>query len=297
MYVPPVIGPVPIPPSPPAQRRIDWEREYDRQERPLRCPGVAPMAWRGYEQMKASPVGIMQHRQPLKPMASGPPAPPLTPYAWWDAEVGAYQDLAKTTPAVANNDPVAALNDQVGTKHIVNSGGTDRPLLKTNSANGHPALQFDAANDLLRATFTFGAVPLALFMCVRIDTWTQWMYIVGPVGAGASSIYMHTASPKIQSYGSGAGGDNADMTVGQYAIVAIMDQTTFNTLRVNAGSTVLLGGSGCTFAGICWAAYGGATPQSWAAVSIARMAIYNTALTVSDETTIRNDFNTRYACF
>ena len=224
---------------------------------------------------------------------SGVIPPPLSPVSWWDAEYGAFQDLTKLVPAIANNDAVAVLNDQVTTNHILNTGLTDRPLLKTSAVNGHSAVQFDGTNDILGASFTL-ADPMTLFLLIRTDTWVSGDEFVAH---GNVAIYYAVSTPTIKSFpGTGTGNANNDLSVGAWGILCYRysgADSSLRTLRVNAGTGILAGSGSSNMAGV---GLGGET-GAFAAFSIARAAVYNTALSNTDETTVRDAFNTRYAIF
>lgn len=67
---------------------------------------------------------------------------------WLDAAYGTYQDAARTTPATADQDPVAGWEDRSGQgNHGSNGEGILRPSLRLDVINGLPALRFDGAND------------------------------------------------------------------------------------------------------------------------------------------------------
>lgn len=76
-------------------------------------------------------------------------ARPASPSLLLAPETAKYQDVALTTAAVANNDPVAVWVDSAAgaLSNAINAAGTIRPLLQTNFLNGLSVLKFDGAND------------------------------------------------------------------------------------------------------------------------------------------------------
>lgn len=72
-------------------------------------------------------------------------------------ETATWQDLAATTPAVANNDPVSLWIDYFNATSPFQGTAANRPLVKTNQINGYRALLFDGANDTLAAAMTVAA--------------------------------------------------------------------------------------------------------------------------------------------
>lgn len=71
----------------------------------------------------------------------------------WTADGTLWQDSARTIAATADGDPVASWDDASGnSNHAKQTTAGKRPLLKTNILNGHPAIRFDGADDLLTLT-------------------------------------------------------------------------------------------------------------------------------------------------
>lgn len=86
---------------------------------------------------------------------------------WLRADVGLYQDTARTTPAVANNDPVRGWADQSGGGHHgVIANTADPAALKTASINGINAVYFDTTNPRLTTGLTL-TVPYTLLVVAQ----------------------------------------------------------------------------------------------------------------------------------
>lgn len=80
---------------------------------------------------------------------------------WLKADAGVFQDLAKTTPAVANGDPVRCWADQSGNGHdATQSGGTSLiPTLATAGSgliNSLPSLAFAGVTTAASSSLTLG---------------------------------------------------------------------------------------------------------------------------------------------
>lgn len=74
---------------------------------------------------------------------------------WYDASnLGSlWQDAARTTPVVADGDPVGAWDDLSGNDYHVTQGTAgNRPTYKTAVQNGLPVLRGDGSNDYLENT-------------------------------------------------------------------------------------------------------------------------------------------------
>lgn len=86
---------------------------------------------------------------------------------WFSPESTLFQDSARTTPAVANNDPVGSWSDR-GTAGVNQQQATaaNRPLLKTNILNGFSVLDFDGVNDSMTAAWT-ALTAYTVFMVAR----------------------------------------------------------------------------------------------------------------------------------
>lgn len=83
--------------------------------------------------------------------------PDLGLQCWLAADGQLWQDSARTTPAVADADPVGAWDDKsgLGINALQATAGL-RPLYKTGIQNGRPAIRFDGTDDFL-ATAAFSA--------------------------------------------------------------------------------------------------------------------------------------------
>src|SRR5690242_121198 len=63
---------------------------------------------------------------------------------WYKADGTLWQDSARTTPVVANSDPVGAWDDASGNNnHLLQATAGKRPLYKVNILGGKPAVLFD----------------------------------------------------------------------------------------------------------------------------------------------------------
>lgn len=106
-----------IPPSPPAERRIERDRII-RKEAPIRCPGISPMAWREWEQQRASMV-----INPFAVAASGFPAGATAHWEFEEAAGGPYVDATgRGNDLTATGSPTQDAG-KVGTNAIVCSTG------------------------------------------------------------------------------------------------------------------------------------------------------------------------------
>lgn len=232
--------------------------------------------------------------------------PAVNPTDWWDPDIQAFQDLAQTTPAIANNDPVASVTSQTGTGHtLVNTAGTTRPLLKTNVINGKSVYQFDGSNDYLKALFT-DSKPTTYIALIRVDTWRNGDGIYSGADAGDHMLVSMGVSASPQIFlavgGSSPFSTISSLAVGTLGVVGVRCQATtdgthFRGIRLNNNAEVSAG-TGATdsqsgFALAITANY----PTNCGLVTIGRAARWNTYLSDSDMVTAMASFGSYYSLF
>lgn len=227
----------------------------------------------------------------------GFPPPPLSPTDWWDPAValGAYQDLAKTTPAVANTDPVAVLVAQVGgVGDLVNTAGTTRPLIQGTDLNGHNTILFDGSNDYLNKTTTIGKPFTVVFAC-KVNTWVLFGGFFGSDGGLQRAMFVMGTSSPILRMATATGA--ADVNPGtswhviscRFGVSAGLSSvrmdnnarvtTTDNTTAIPA-FTIGRCDDGVTVTG-----------------KMGRVAYYNSALSQADEDAVMTSFGAYYGLF
>lgn len=91
---------------------------------------------------------------------------------WLRADGTLWQDSARTTPAVADSDPVGAWDDASGNgRHATQTTSTRRLTLKAGVQNGLPVLRLDGVDDFLAvadaAGLQFGTGDFAAFAVFR----------------------------------------------------------------------------------------------------------------------------------
>jgi hypothetical protein len=90
---------------------------------------------------------------------------------WLQADKGLFQDLNRTIPATANNDPVAVWVDQSGSGTDFDSSTAGDPVqargnLRLNRLNGKPVVALDGVMDALRTTYAYSSVN-TVFLVAR----------------------------------------------------------------------------------------------------------------------------------
>lgn len=115
-------------------------------------------------------------------LTSGVPVPSLV----LAPESSKYQDYARTTPAVANNDPVSSWSDMMLGNHAVTTVNAARPLLKTNVLNGYDVLQFDGVDDVLGGLMSAEAEQTWFLVAKKVAIPTAATAYLFALNAGAS---------------------------------------------------------------------------------------------------------------
>jgi len=104
----------------------------------------------------------------------------LSPLVWLKADVGTFEDTARTVAAADDGDAVKGWEDQSGNgKHA--SEATNAPALKLVIQNSNSVLRFDGSNDILTSTVNGTALTAVTcaFVLAPKDTGTttgliQW---------------------------------------------------------------------------------------------------------------------------
>ena len=132
-------------------------------------------------------------------------------HTWFKSDAGLYQDAARTTPTVADGDPVGGWADQSGNgRHASQSTSSKRPTLKLNIQNGRSVVRGDGTDDGLQ-TAAFGATlsqPYTLFLVHKFNvlannqnvldglTDPNRFYLARPAN-NAYDLYFGTGTPQF----------------------------------------------------------------------------------------------------
>lgn len=230
--------------------------------------------------------------------SNAPAAPPVAGYVLWvNSQQGLYQDAAKTTPATANNDPVGAWADQSGNGHdITQSTSGNRPLLKTAQINSLPGILFDGTNDVLKASaFTLNQ-PETVFIVYQVTGFTQGDVVFDGNSADTMLYYQwNDPSNNTRMYAGNILTPLESTAAGNWLIFCGIFNNTSSQGRKNAG-TAVTGTVGVSNAG-GFTLGAEANIANWGNITVAEVIIYASALGTTDETSVRNYLNTRYAIF
>jgi hypothetical protein len=173
-------------------------------------------------------VGIVSGFQPgatlsLVSVSDTPPFSPISLFssntgAWYDPSdlSSMWQDSAGTTPA-AVDQPVGKLNDKSGNgNHALQATTSKKPTLRNDGTNYY--LEFDGADDWLRATFTI-ANPWDRISAIRQISWTSGDKPLGGGAANAGVLQSTGSSPQLQMNDGALGPSTSAVTVGTNHVV------------------------------------------------------------------------------
>lgn len=97
---------------------------------------------------------------------------------------GLYKDTAKTTPATADGDLVAAWADQsTYGNDLKQATSGNRPALKLSQVNGHNAVLFNGSSTVMDLTSRPTAMYHTIFAVANISSTSSGTIICGPNGA------------------------------------------------------------------------------------------------------------------
>lgn len=128
--------------------------------------------------------------------------------AFWGAPEFAFQEVARTTPASLNNDPVGSWTDLSGTNHATQSTLGKRPLIKTNIINSRPALRFDGVDDDLALSGLTLGTQATIFVVTQKSS-TASAFILGGSSSATPALLSNFAGNTLEWYGT----DGADRSV------------------------------------------------------------------------------------
>ena len=122
---------------------------------------------------------------------------------WLKADGTRWQDSARTTPAVADSDPVGCWDDASGLgNHVKQATSTKRPSLKLGVQNGMPAVRFDGIADFLTAASTLtGDLPISICaVCAPRRSGFRWKK-EAPPGFEPGMADLQSADASTQPHG------------------------------------------------------------------------------------------------
>lgn len=216
---------------------------------------------------------------------------------WLMADVGVFQDVAMTIPAVADGSSVQGWQDQSGNSNSPTNAASP-PTLQNGAGdliNGLPVVRFDGINDYLVAAF--GAAlnqPNHIFMSGKQVTWTSNDTIFDAKTGNAARLYQKTLSPRIALYaGLAAQPENNDYTVATAKLIECLFNGAASSIIVNAGAAAIGNPGASAMDGLTLAAFSSGI-AAWGNVDIGEFLVYDGAVSGSDLTNLRAYFTTRW---
>lgn len=240
IHVPPGVR-SPIPPSPPEEWRKKIEREIEKDIQPLRCPGLAPVAWREYQELM--PTGAILHRRVLR----GPASTLRDALGFWrlDEASGTRADSSSNANGLADTNSTGQATGPSG-------------LGTVNAASFNGGTQYLSASDISAYDLTALAGCSFSFWLYRAGSGTYRIPISKNTGTVATSDWSwEDDGTKYTWYflNSIHAGGNKQYTVAptnstweNYIITFSGNQNTQGTLTIykNGGSSqTAIGGYGC----------------------------------------------------
>lgn len=230
--------------------------------------------------------------------------------AWFRADTTVYQDLAPTSPATANTDPVGywLAADGSGKSLVAGTLGT-RASLQTGWSNGQPAIAFDGATSRLASTaWSELAQPEITMWIVFQDDATPFANnVIGGIGdtvatttRGMLDFLQNTTGTTFRGRG------NTGALTAVTLQITGLDAKRAATLRLSGSSSLKFDatdGTPATSSSATWVVnnntgqYLGGPVAGGASYpgQIAEVAYYDRALTDVEVTTLNDYATTRYA--
>jgi hypothetical protein len=180
--------------------------------------------------------------------------------------------------SLSDGDPVGTWADQSGLGNSPTSSGSNRPTYHTAVINGLPAVQFDGVDDYLTKSFTL-AQPEHVFLVVRQDSWVLGGSILDGTSLFVMLIQQYPGTPSVIAYAGGFG-PNPTSPLG-WSLFEVLFNGASSEFRINAGSATT-GDVGASNGGGITLGARGDTVSQYAAVTIAEVIVYDSALSSTD---------------
>lgn len=205
-----------------------------------------------------------------------------------DGDRGTFSDTGGTTPSV-NGGVVKRWNDQSGNGHNGSDTSGTANILTTSDLNGHNSIGTTSGAGQMDITYTLNQ-PYTVFLVMKFTWGASLLFFTDPSGGTAMLQQSITVGDIRLFWGSGVHTTGTGYTDATWQVYCVVINGASTRIRVNANSSVALNPGTNNPTGI--SIFPNATNQKLAAV-----LVYPSALSTTDETTERNDINTRFAIF
>lgn len=220
----------------------------------------------------------------------------LSPTLWLKGNGTFWQDAARTTPAVADNDPIGSWEDASGVGNHAVSSLTARPLLKLGILNGIAVARFDGVNDILTAPLAATetqthvlvlktAAPTAAYKTNMALVGTAQLYTNSVTGTGYN-YYHNQASAEVAGTGTPANWNIVSLT---YTSLAAAN------LRVGGGAGTAFDPSNAWATATSVTLGANVTPNQWASMDCAENLRFGSALSLADLNSVGQYLASKYA--
>lgn len=207
-----------------------------------------------------------------------PAGPPVAGVLAWYAA-----DQIPSPPS--SGSALATWNDLSGNGHdLTQATGGDQPTYNTSQLNGLPAVSFNGSSDYLSGTIPSTPQPFTVFLVMQQTSATGTQIFM--CGTGASwDFYTSAGSVWMENIGHAA-------SLASWSQLTGVVNTTSSALRLN-GTQIASGSSGGNSMGTTLYLGGLATTDP-AAVAIAEVLVYPSALSPTDIGTVESYLNGKY---
>ena len=239
------------------------------------------------------------------------PPQPASLKLWTSANIGVFADTGLTTPQTTDGGLVGGWRDRSRAGNNATQGAAaDQPVFRAAGINGHPAIQFTAANtqwlnvDTLAASFSGTNLPATIVTALQLANTTAEC-VLGIANSGSNSrlqSYVSTAVNGWRSLRSGDTGTNATITGGT------PDTSPHIVEWVSTGTTMQIFVDGVSVAGPSAQSVNAMTVnvaeigainiagvmQLFLSALIGDLYVYSLALGATDRATIRRHLGAKY---
>jgi hypothetical protein len=188
------------------------------------------------------------------------------------------------------SDLVSQWNDQSGNARNLTEA-TNQPLWVNSLINGYPAIRFDGSNDKMRTASFSISQPLTIFMVAKPVTHTN---LDGYIFGGNLGAYQGT-SPVVKLHDQAVGdGAQANSGGAVYELYKFLFNGTSSVISIDDGSDQTSGTNltSSFTSGVSLSVWN--TDIRFGNMEVAEVCIYDSSISGTNLTNLKNYFNTRY---
>lgn len=209
-------------------------------------------------------------------------------------QVGVYQDSALTTLATANNDPVGGWKDQsTAGNNATQATAAKKPTLQNNIINGRAIIRFDAVDDILQTVATIINTNLEAYTIFAVVKFSAGGALCAQEKSGTQNGVL--IQQDRVDYHTNSIGNVISFSTSGFIIVSMKGATPNYSIQennVNESSVSSAAGAGASSTQFTVGNRDGGTVPLGG--DIARLLVYNAAVSAADETLIENGLSADY---